>query len=279
MFMVFQPFLPHKKNIKSEELFLPRHARKKSSTQTYHVVIKGADRQLLFEELKDYLKYLDILEYYKEELHFKIYAYCLMSNHVHLLIHHPATTSLESIFRHINTAYASWFNSKYDRTGFVQDGRYFSEPIETSAYLLTVVRYIHYNPTKAGLEESPGANYPWSSYNDYKKKSTGLTDTNFVLKLLGTHEQFTAMHNIVPDDDCFDIHKYRKRIPDDVAKDIIKQSCACDSLTDFKKLSLIERNKYILLLHEKGISVRQLNRLTGTPRGVIERLIAKNRSK
>lgn len=62
---------------------------KKASTQTYHVVIKGADRQLLFEETKDYKKYLDILEYYKEKLHFEIYAYCLMSNHVHLLIHHP----------------------------------------------------------------------------------------------------------------------------------------------------------------------------------------------
>ena len=130
---------------------MARHSRKKSSTQIYHVVIKGADRQLLFEETKDYRKYLDILEYYKEEFHFKIYAYCLMSNHVHLLIHHPDTASLESIFRHINTTYATWFNLKYNRTGFVQDGRYFSEPVEDSRYLLTVVRYIHYNPAKAGL--------------------------------------------------------------------------------------------------------------------------------
>ena len=98
---------------------MPRHSRKKSSTQTYHVVIKGADRQLLFEETKDYIKYLDILEYYKEKFSFNIYAYCLMSNHVHLLIHHPDTVSLESIFRHINTTYATWFNLKYKRTGFV----------------------------------------------------------------------------------------------------------------------------------------------------------------
>ncbi|MGN0156498.1 MAG: transposase [Lachnospiraceae bacterium] len=255
---------------------MPRHARKKSSTQTYHVVIKGADRQLLFEESKDYLKYLDILEYYKDKFHFELYAYCLMSNHVHLLIHHPTTVTLESIFRHINTTYASWFNSKYNRTGFVQDGRYFSEPVEDNTYLLTAVRYIHYNPTKAGLEKSPGAGYPWSSYHDYKKNSVGLTDINFVLELLGTQEQFISMHNIIPDDDCFDIHKFRKRLPDDVAKDIIKQNCACDSVTDFQKLSLIERNKSILLLHKKGISVRQLNRLTGIPRGVIERLISKN---
>ncbi|MGN0401722.1 MAG: transposase [Acetatifactor sp.] len=254
---------------------MPRHSRKKSSTQIYHVVIKGADRQLLFEETKDYQKYLDILEYYKEKLFFEIYAYCLMSNHVHLLIHHPDTTSLETIFRHINTAYASWFNLKYNRTGFVQDGRYFSEPVETSRYLLAVVKYIHYNPTKAGLEKSPGMGYPWSSYQDYQRESFGLTDTDFVLKLLGTQEHFIAMHSIVPGDDCLDVHKARKRIPDDVAKDIIRQNCACSSATDFQKLSLLNRNSSILLLHQKGLSVRQLNRLTGTPRGVIERLIAK----
>lgn len=266
---------------------MPRHSRKKSSTQTYHVVIKGADRQLLFEEAKDYKKYLDILEYYKGKFQFNIYAYCLMSNHVHLLIHHPDSTSLESIFRHINTTYATWFNLKYNRTGFVQDGRYFSEPVEDSRYLLTVVKYIHYNPTKAGLEQSPGMGYPWSSYRDYQSdyqtespsESSGLTDTDFVLMLLGTQEHFAAMHNIAPDDDCFDVHKTRKRIPDDVAKDILMQSCTCSCATEFQNLSLSKRNSCLLLLHEKGLSVRQLNRLTGTPRGVIERLIKEKRNK
>ena len=156
---------------------MARHARKKSSTQTYHVVIKGADRQLLFEESKDYIKYLDILEFYKDQLKFEIYAYCLMSNHVHLLLRHPNTVSLESIFRHINTTYACWFNAKYDRTGFVQDGRSYSEPVESDNALLTIVRYIHYNPSKAGLENFPGSGYQWSSFNDYTRKTAGLTDT------------------------------------------------------------------------------------------------------
>lgn len=254
---------------------MPRHARKKSSTQTYHVVIKGADRQLLFEEKNDYIKYLEILEYFKKQLSFNIYAYCLMSNHIHLLIHHPATVSLESIFRHINTTYATWFNLKYNRSGFVQDGRYFSEPVETDSYLLTAIRYIHYNPTKAGLEKKPGAGYLWSSYNDYAGNHSGLTDTQLILEKLGSKEQFLAIHDIVPLDDCFDIHKYRKRLPDDVAKEIIQQDCNCNSVTDFQKLSLSERNQSLILLHKKGISVRQLNRLTGIPRGVIERVIAK----
>ena len=257
---------------------MPRHAREKSSTQTYHIVIKGADRQLLFEEQSDYSKYLEILEYYKQQFSFELYAYCLMSNHVHLLIHHPVTITLESIFRHINTTYATWFNLKYNRTGFVQDGRYFSEPIETDRYLLTVVRYVHYNPAKAGLEKKTGSGYRWSSFDDYEKNCSGLTDTQLVFEKMGSKEQFEAFHDIVPGDDCFDIHQYRKRIPDDVAKDIIQQSCNCNSVTDFQKLSLAERNQSIISLHKKGLSVRQLNRLTGTPRGVIERIIAKERS-
>ena len=106
---------------------MPRKARLKSTSNVYHVVIRGANRQQMFEDRKDYLKYLDILEYYKRECNYSIYAYCLMSNHVHLLIYTPVTP-LEMIFRRINTRYAVWFNMKYDRTGYLQQGRYYSEP-------------------------------------------------------------------------------------------------------------------------------------------------------
>ncbi|MBO5153827.1 MAG: transposase [Eubacterium sp.] len=257
---------------------MPRHSRKKSSTQTYHVVIKGADRQLLFEEQQDFEKYLEIIEYYKEQCQFDLYAYCLMSNHVHLLIHHTSDFSLETIFRRINTSYAGWFNMKYNRTGFVQDGRYFSEPVESERDLLTVVKYIHFNPTKAGMEEAPGASYPWSSFYDYRDQFNGLTDISLVLDIVGGTEHFQVLHTIGSDDKCMDIDQFRKRLPDDVAKDIIYQISKCSSSTEFQKLSLEARNQYIALIHEKGVSIRQLNRLSGIPRGVIERVLAKHRT-
>lgn len=252
---------------------MPRHARKKSSIRTYHIIIKGADRQLLFEEQKDYLKYLDILRYYKEKFHFQIYAYCLMSNHVHLLIQHSAEFTLESIFRPINTTYAGWFNHKYQRTGFLQDGRYHSEPVENISYLLTVIRYIHYNPAKAGLEKVPGSSYPWSSFYEYQNGITDLTDTEDILALFDSPNQFFESHIDVHSDDCIDIHKIKIRLPDDVAQSIIEENCNCNTVTDFQKLSLSDRNKYLVLLHQKGLSIRQLNRLTGTPRGIIQRTV------
>ena len=70
-----------------KEVFMSRNARQLSSTDTYHVVIRGADHQLLFEEKKDYQKYLEILQLYEAECQFELYAYCLMPNHIHLLIH------------------------------------------------------------------------------------------------------------------------------------------------------------------------------------------------
>lgn len=254
---------------------MSRHSRAKSSTRIYHVVIKGADRQLLFEENKDYKKYLDILEYYKQECQFEIFAYCLMSNHVHLLIRHPVSCSLQTIFRRINTTYALWFNMKYDRTGFVQNDRFYSEPVEEGSYLLTVVRYIHFNPTKAGLEQSPGKSYPWSSYQEYCKLSSKFVDISFLLETIGGIEPFLAFHSISSEDKCLDINQSRSRLPDDVAQEIIYNISSCSSVTEFQKLTLIERDRFIQLIHKKGVSIRQINRLTGTPLGIVGRIIAK----
>lgn len=173
---------------------MPRNSRQRSSTRTYHVVIKGADRQLLFEEPRDFKKYLEIVEYYKQECQFELFAYCLMSNHIHLLIRHAPECPLETIFRRMNTTYAVWFNMKYNRTGVVQNGRYFSEPVETKRYLLTVVKYIHFNPTKAGMEKAPGSSYPWSSFYDYQNQSGELTDIAFILDIAGGLENFFAFH-------------------------------------------------------------------------------------
>ncbi len=255
---------------------MPRIARIKASTGIYHIVIRGADHQLFFEESKDYCKYLDILSYYKESCNFEIYAYCLMSNHVHLLIK-INDISLETIFRRINTTYAGWFNCKYNRTGFLQQGRYVSEPVEDTEYLLNIVRYIHYNPYKAGLEATIGAQYPWCSYKEYLS-SPLLINPLPILNIYGNVKHFLSHHTTIPTQKHLDIDTLRKRLPDDVARDIIRTESYCETVNDFQNLSISERNKYLIDLHKKGISIRQLNRLTGTPKGVIERIINKSKT-
>lgn len=249
---------------------MPRKAREISALQIYHVVVKGADRQVLFEETRDYQKYIDILEYYREECHFDLYAYCLMSNHVHLLIH-VNEIPLSTIFRKINTTYAGWYNAKYNRTGFLQDGRYYSEPVNSSDYLMSVIRYIHCNPSKAGLENFPGQKYIWSSYSSFFNSSPQLVDSEFVFSLFETANNFIDFHKKTSDEDILDIEKARKHIPDDIAKDIIYEISECKNSVEFQMLPLVRRNAFIRQIHKKGVSIRQINRLTGIPRGVIER--------
>lgn len=254
---------------------MPRQPRAKSASNIYHVVIRGADRQIIFEETKDYQKYIDLLQLYSLELHFDIYAYCLMSNHIHLLIHTPKC-STESIFRHLSTHYAGWFNMKYSRTGHVQQGRYHSEPVEDEEYLLTVVRYIHQNPTKAGLESWAGESYPWTSIYEYLSGKSILVNINYVLSIFGDLQNFNFFHEQESVDTPLDIHPNKRRIPDDVARDIISEQTNCSNATEFQNLPLVTRNTYINILHkEKGISIRQLNRLTGIPKGVIDRIVTK----
>ena len=84
--------------------------------------------------------------------------------------------------------------------------------------------------------------------------------------------EFVNIHTAMPEQECLEINQLRKRLPDDVAKDIIFKICGCSNATEFQKLSLKERKKNILLFKNEGLSIRQTSRLTGIPKGVIERI-------
>jgi len=251
---------------------MPRTARKISSTNIYHVVIRGIDRQILFNEVYDYKKYLEILEFYKEECSFDLFAYCLMSNHIHLLIK-INSCPLFKTFHKINTRYATWFNMKYQRMGPLQQERFYSEPIEEKTTFLNALRYIHRNPTKAGLESFPGGEYQWSSIHEYMKDNSRLINISFVYTLI-TKQALIDFTNTENDDHFIDIDNIKHRIPDDVAMNIIKDVSKCNSCMEFQNINLLERKKYILAFHKMGISSRQINRLTGIPIGIIQRILS-----
>lgn len=111
------------------------------------------------------MQYMSNLSRVHTDYPFKLYSYCLMSNHVHLQI---ATNDVEiwTIMRGINLSYSKYFNSKYDKVGHLFQNRYHSEIIEDDAYLLQTSKYIHLNPVKAGIVDKPIL-YPWSSYGSY----------------------------------------------------------------------------------------------------------------
>ena len=201
---------------------MPRAARKKSETGIYHLMIRGINKQNIFEDDGDCKRFLQVLQQYKEKSGYQIYAYCLMGNHLHLLLR-VGKEPLEQIMRRVCGSYVYWYNRKYRRIGNLFQDRFKSEPVENDAYFLTVLRYIHQNPIKAGIEKDI-AQYKWSSYNEYVKSSK-LTDTDYVLSILNedrkkARELFAKYIYEDNNDQCIEIEENR-RITDEEARSII----------------------------------------------------------
>lgn len=250
---------------------MPRKARKISTTSIYHIVIRGLDRQIMFECENDYKKYLQLLLFYKSECNFELYAYCLMSNHIHLLIK-VNDISLETIFRKLNTHYATWFNMKYQRVGHLQQERFYSEPVENEQYFVNVIKYIHNNPLKAGLEATPGSSYVWSSIHEYIGDNYKLVDSSFVFNVISRADLVDNRPDHL-DDNCLDVEKLTKRLPDDVAREIICDIIKKDNCSGFQETEIAKRNEYIKEFYKRRLSIRQINRLTGISRGTIQRVL------
>ena len=134
-----------------EVFCVPRAARIKSKSGIYHIIMRGINRQTLFNDEEDFAKFIQTLQRYREICEYNLYAYCLMGNHLHLLLK-EGKDPLETVMRRICGSYVLWYNKKYDRVGYLFQDRFKSEPVEDEAYFLTVLRYIFQNPLKAGVE-------------------------------------------------------------------------------------------------------------------------------
>jgi len=247
------------------DVAMPRSARKKGSTGIYHAMLRGINKQTIFGDDEDNGKFLQIIKECKEVCGFKLYGYCLMGNHAHLLIHEESAP-LEQIFRRIGSRYVYWYNRKYNRVGHLFQDRYKSEPVENDRYFLTVLRYIHRNPTKAGLCKTVGE-YKWSSYNEYIRKSA-IIDSDFALEIIG-RDRFVDFMNEESDDQCLDYFDPAKRMKDDeLIKEIEKRfSINAQNIAGEQR----DVMKHLLreILKIDGVSTRQLSRVTGVSTNII----------
>lgn len=131
----------------------------------YHIMNRGNRRSAIFKDNEDYQVYLTILEETMEKYEYILYAYCLMTNHIHMQIE-TKNVEIWKIMRYINLSYTKYFNNKYNFIGHLFQGRYRAGIIESDAYNLQTSRYIHLNPVKASMVEKP-VEYKWSSYGVY----------------------------------------------------------------------------------------------------------------
>ena len=250
-------------------LNMPRKVRKQSKSGVYHIMIRGINQQRIFEDEEDFEKLLLTLIDTKAISEFKIFAYCLMSNHFHLLIK-EGKESLEQIFKRLGARYVYWYNMKYKRTGHLFQDRFKSEPIEDDSHLLTVLRYIHQNPQKANLCEEL-EEYKWSSYREYIGGKSRLIDTEFVFEIFDIYK-FIEFNKQETDVKFLENEEKHYRLSDDEAKDIIKNISKCENTFEFQELDLLIRKNFIKRFKEKGLSIRQISRLTGVSKGIVEKI-------
>ena len=249
---------------------MPRTARTKSESGIYHVMLRGINQQVIFEDEEDNQKFLEVLNDCKAVSGYKLFAYCLMGNHIHLLIK-VEQEDLEQIFKRIGGRFVYWYNGKYSRGGHLFQDRYKSEPVETDEYFLAVLRYIHQNPVKAALSKTVDE-YSWSSYHEYiNPKKDQLTDTDFTLEMIGKDE-FIKFNNQMNDDKCLELEDFKFRLTDEQAKKIIVKISKCKSASEFQELDIIKRDRFIKAFKENDLSVRQISRLTGINFGIVRRI-------
>jgi len=249
---------------------MPRHQRKISKTGIYHVLLRGINRQRIFEQAEDYIQFLDYLYEVRKVSGLTLYAYCLMGNHVHLLVKENEEP-LATVFRRLGTRYVHWFNKKYDRCGHLFQDRYKSEPVETDEYFLSVLIYIFQNPVAAGVCRTP-EDYEWSSRR-FLDHETGMIDLP-ELTAIAPIAVIMQKERESPEEGSFEPMARRHTIYSDKEVALFMlQYGGVKSASSFQKLSVAEQQVLVSEMRDKRVPIRQIARVTGISKGIVERWV------
>ena len=245
---------------------MPRCAREISNSGCYHIVFRGVNHQNLFEEEIDFQYMMDILKKVKHEMDFEIYSYCLMTNHVHILLKERQMGDISQIMKKILTKYAMYFNRKYERSGALIANRYKSKPVETDEYFITLIIYIYQNPVRSGMVLKPN-DYVHSSYREYSGKPN-LVNRTFALSLMPLKE-FKERHNIMVEGkfEKWEGVKFTEKEIWQRIKDLLNGTEPHIIDTWEKNI----RNAALAKLRHEGFSIHEIERATGISRGIIAR--------
>ena len=246
---------------------MARKPRQESAASIYHIVARGSSHQIVLETDEDRAFFMKRLSELLGNTEGELLAWCLMDNHVHLLIKLPMA-ELSALLRMLLSGYASYFNRVHGRTGPLFEGRFSSEPVDTDEYLITVVKYIHRNPVKAGLP--CGFMHQWSSYREYLG-SRRWVQAEFVLGVFGGVEAFRKAHEAQDEDSaCLDVVSEKRRLLSDVdALRIANEILGVGQVSTLRSISKRDRDMALAQLKEAGLSARQIQRLTGVSLGAI----------
>ena len=237
-------------------------------------MLRGINKQDIFFNEDDFLRMMSILHdipYLKDEAtgavtadRCSIYAYCILHNHIHILIR-EGRQSIAEIMKIIEVSYVGYYNKKYQRVGHLFQGRFKSEPVNDDAYFHTVLRYIALNPVKA-MEAQVPEEYPYSYWNEYVGHPSNIMKVikpsciKAVLKKYPLDELIEWIHQ-TNDDKCLDMDDFFSIKSDAEAWDVLSDSCGIDNPEDFRTLDPQTQLYYLMDALHHGINISQASRL------------------
>ena len=236
---------------------MSRQAREEAESGIYHVMLKGINKENLFQNEKEKRYFLQLVKEYKTKCGFELYAYCLMNSHVHLLINEQDGT-ISDIIKKISGTYAVWYNKKHDRVGHLFQNRFRSKPVKDDKYFFAVLHYILYNPVKAGLCNNI-EEYEFSSAREYLFDERGITDVYFAFRLTDKEELQSSLREKPKEE----YKTLEGRIPDSKAEQRIRTVLGDVLFEQLQKMKRHQLKDIIPELLQTGASLRQISRVTG----------------
>ena len=247
---------------------MARYRRKISAYGYYHIMVRGVNREIIFQDDFDRKRFISTLNQYAEETKVSVIVYCLMTNHVHLLICAPSGPDI--FMKKLLSSYVYYYNHKYGRIGHLFQDRFKSEAIESDAYLMTAARYIIQNPQKAGICKAD--EYEWSNWHDISSRR-GFTKTQVLYDLASG--QYPLLDYLLSEnsDSCLDIETELPMSDADALAAIQKISGENDP-TKISALQKEDRDRLLRRIKNSGISVKQIEKITGISRNIIYKIQA-----
>jgi REP element-mobilizing transposase RayT len=240
-------------------------------------MLRGANRQEIFHDDEDCQRFVETLERYKKKNEVKVHGWCLMGNHVHLLLK-EGKEPLAATMKRIGVSSAWFYNWKYKTTGHLFQDRYKSEKVENDEYLLAVVRYIHQNPLKAEMVKSP-EEYKWSSCKEYYDKPSNLPsllDRELVLEIFSGDRKVAVEkfreYNEAENGDRFLDDAVKTRLTDEEARTQISKVTGGYGIAKIKSLPKGQRDEIVAKIKGiEGLTQRQISRILGISLSLINR--------
>lgn len=250
---------------------MPRRARQLADSGIYHVMLRGVNRDAIFLDDEDCTRFLHSLGQAKDASGCGVLAYCLMSNHAHLVLR-TGDEPIGAVVKRLGVRYAGWFNRKYGRIGHLFQDRFKSLPMEDDAYFVTLLRYVWNNPVAAGLVDLP-EDYLWSSRRFLGRESP-LVDGEQLRKLLPEDPLVWVSSRLDVRDEPVVKRVRQPGHSEQQVAGLLHRACGVSAPEEFLLLDSRDQQRAIRELRTRSVAYAQIAMATGLSTSTVRRLHA-----